>query len=414
MGKALSSEPASRPVPPLPLDEALAIIRRSVSPVDGVETVPLDRALGRSLAQPALAARAMPPFDNTAVDGYAFRQSDAPGGGSATLRLAGESAAGVPFSGVVPPGVAIRISTGAVLPEGADTVAMQEDCRVVDGRVAIDPLPPKGANVRFAGADIRSGELAIPAGRRLRPQDIALLRALGAVAAPVRRRLKVAIAPTGEELREAGAELGPGQIVESNGLMLAQLLAHFPVDATLMDPLPDDRRRTEIALAEAAAAHDLILTTGGVSVGDHDHVRPALLAQGRVHFWRIAIRPGKPVLFGEIGRAAMLGLPGNPVSAFVTFLMVAIPLLDALLGADRAEPPGFIAPLAAPLAKSPGLREFPRVRLEGGRAAPYHDQSSNLLTSLSWADGILDLPAGPAALQAGDAVLYRPFAALLA
>jgi molybdopterin molybdotransferase len=199
--------------------------------------------------------------------------------------------------------------------------------------------------------------------------------------------------------------------------MLAQLLARFPADIAVMDPLPDDRALTEAALARAAEHHDLILTTGGVSVGDHDHVRPALAAIGRIHFWRLALRPGKPVLFGEIGGAVMLGLPGNPVSAMVTCLMVVLPVIEALLGSPDEPMPGFIVPLAEGLSKSPKLREFPRARLEWGVDGPvaalYRDQSSNLLTSLAWADGLLDLPEGPARLNAGDPVLYRPFAALL-
>jgi molybdopterin molybdotransferase len=402
---------------PLPLDEALAIIRAAVRPVADAETIKLDVALGRCLAEAIVAPRALPPFDNTAVDGYAFRRADAPADGAARLPLQGESAAGIPFAGILPSGVTIRISTGAVLPDGADTVAMQEDCRVEDGHVLIDPIPPMHANVRFAGNDIALGETAIAAGRRLRPQDIALLRALGLTDAPVLRKLRIAIAATGAELRESGADLGPGQIVESNGLMLTQLLAHYPVETTLIPPLPDDRTATEAALREAGVLYDLIITTGGVSVGDHDHVRPALLSQGRVHFWRLAIRPGKPVLFGQVGNALMLGLPGNPVSAMVTFLMVALPVIKALLGDTETAIPGFAVQLATPLTKPPKLREFPRAKLDWKAgiptATPYRDQSSNLLTSLAWADGILDLPVGPSELAAGETVIFRPFAALL-
>jgi molybdopterin molybdotransferase len=384
-------------------------VRTVIRPVGGREVLTLDDALGRVLSEAAVAPRALPPFDNTSVDGYAFRHADADRG---PLALYGESAAGLPFAGIVPAGAAIRISTGAVLPAGADTVAMQEDCRVDAGRVSIDPVPEPGANIRLAGNDIAAGGVAVAAGHRLRAQDIALLRALGFVEIRATRRLKVAIAPTGAELREGGAELGPGQIIETNGLMLRQLLDPYSADVTLLDPLPDDRRATEAALGRAGEDHDLIITTGGVSVGDHDHVRPALIARGRVHFWRLAIRPGKPVLFGEVGRAVMLGLPGNPVSALVTFQMVAAPVLNALLGAPAAPAPGFLVPLAAPVAKSPKLREFPRVRIEAGRALPYRDQSSNLLTSLSWADGVLDLPVGPAGFATGDTVLYRPFGAM--
>ena len=407
----------SRPSNSISLDEALALIQSVARPVSESEIVSLESALGRCLAGPAIAGRALPPFDNTAVDGYAFRRADAPATGPARLTLHGESEAGVPFAGIVPPGAAIRISTGAVLPDGADAVAMQEDCMVEDRRVVIDPTPPQGANIRRAGNDIGRGDVAFPAGHRLRAQDIALLRALGFVTVGVRRRLRVAIAPTGAELREAGATLEAGQIVETNGLMLAQLLAGFPVDVTLLDPLPDDRAATEAALVAAAADHDLIVTTGGVSVGDHDHVRPALIAKGKVHFWRISIRPGKPVLFGEVGSALMLGLPGNPVSAIVTFFMIAVPIVRALLGARATELPGFGVKLASSLRKEPHLREFPRARLEWEdgepRATLYRDQSSNLISSLAWADGLLDLPAGPSELSAGETVIYRPFAALL-
>jgi molybdopterin molybdotransferase len=413
---------AEQPGAPIPLDDALAIVDRVVQAVGGDETLETGQALGRCLAAPVIAPRALPPFDNTAVDGYAFRYPtgiEAEPGTETEIWMAvqGESAAGIPFSGNMWPGSAIRISTGAVLPEGADTVVMQEDCRLADGGVWIKPIPAKGANVRYAGGDIRVGEVAFPAGQILRPQDVALLQALGVGSVSVKRRLRVAVASTGTELLEAGSTLGAGQIIDTNSTMLAQLLGNFPVEVTRLLPLPDDRDLTIRALAEAAGQYDLIVTTGGVSVGDHDHVRPALLANGQVDFWRLALRPGKPVLFGRIGKACMLGLPGNPVSAMVTLLIVGIPVIRKLLGMPLAPLPGFTVQLAEASTKSPRLREFPRVRLEWRdgkqQAVPYRDQSSNLLTSLAWADGILDLPVGPSSVGAGEDVTYRPFSTLL-
>ena len=239
------------PNAPIPLDDALAIIRDVVRPVGGDETVEVAQSLGRCLAADVVAPRALPPFDNTAVDGYAFRHLDVFPAGPARLRLHGESAAGVPFSGLLPKGAAIRISTGAVLPEGADTVAMQEDTQPDGEAVLIDPVPAKAANVRFAGGDIRVGDIALPAGHRLRPQDVALLHALGVTEISVKRRLRIAVASTGTELRETGAELEAGQIIETNAAMLAQSLANFPVDVTVLDPLPDNRALTEAVLAKA-------------------------------------------------------------------------------------------------------------------------------------------------------------------
>jgi molybdopterin molybdotransferase len=408
---------ADQPAAPIPLDEALSIVDRVVRAVGGDETLETRRALGRCLALPVIAPRALPPFDNTAVDGYAFRRADVSGDGPARLVLQGESAAGVPFGGTLEYGATIRISTGAVLPEGADTVAMQEDCARDGGAIIVNPVPARRANVRYTGGDIRVGETAFAAGQILRPQDVALFHALGVEFISVKRRLRVAVASTGTELLESGSALGAGQIVDTNSTMLAQLLGNFPVDVTRLPPLPDDRSLTERAFAEAAAQYDLIVTTGGVSVGDHDHVRPALIANGQVDFWRLALRPGKPVLFGRIGAACLLGLPGNPVSAMVTFLVVAVPVIRKLLGMPSAPLPGFAIPVASAISKSPRLREFPRVRLEWAQgkaqAVPYRDQSSNLLTSLAWADGILDLPIGPSQIEAGESVIYRPFSALL-
>jgi molybdopterin molybdotransferase len=395
----------------LPLDEALAIIGKVARPVEGVETHALPYALNRVTAQPVKALRALPPYTNTGVDGYAFRHK-----GHGSFRLIGGSFAGQPFKGEVPEGCAVRIATGGMLPEGADTVAMQEVCTAEGEMVTIDPLPARGANIRQAGADIEKDAQALPAHHTLRPQDIALLGALGLTAVPVLRKIRVAIASTGQELVGHGVKLEPGQIVDTNSLMLAQLLTQDAVDVTMLDSLPDDYDATCAALQSAAASHDLVITTGGVSVGAKDYVRDVLHDVGRTHFWRLAIRPGKPVLLGQIGACLMLGLPGNPVSAFVTFFLMVKPLLTALNGQVAGLPPAFKVRITERIEKG-HLRSFPRARLvwqeEEWCAHPYHDQSSNLFTSLTQADGVLDLAAEWEAFEAGEMVDFRAFRGML-
>ena len=393
----------------LELDDALVIIGKTIRAVTELESCSLPQALGRITAKDITAPYALPPFTNTGVDGYAFRHKEA----KTTYKLAGASYAGEPFTGVVADGEMVRIATGAVLPEGADTVAMQEICAVEGDKVVLTEFPAKGSNIRHAGADIAAGAIVLPAGYRLRPQDIAVLGALGLTDISVLRRLRIGIASTGHELLMPGTKLQPGQIIDTNSLMLAQMLSTLAVDVEILNSLPDDYAQTQDSLMAAAKRLDLIITTGGVSVGDRDFVRDVMHDHGTIHFWKLALRPGKPVIYGEIGGCAMIGLPGNPVSAFVTFFMVVRPALNALCGQGAFLPPAYGVTLANDHAKPSHLRCFPRARLQGGKAVPYHDQSSNLFTSLTDADGILDLPTGEAAYKAGDVVLFRPFSGLL-
>jgi len=398
------------PAPLLELDDAHRQMAEIVHPVSGVVTVNLADALGHVMAETVIAPYALPPFDNTGVDGFAFHHSDCENG---RLKLVGQSLAGEPLMATLPPGCAVHIATGAVLPSGADTVAMQEYARLEGNDVFIDPIPPQGANIRRAGFDIRQGETAITTAHRLRPQDIALLGALGLTSVKVVRPLRIGVLATGTELQEVGARLENGQIIDTNSLMLKQLLFGWPIDVTMLGILPDDRAATDAMLLKAAADCDLLISTGGVSVGRRDYIRDAVQALGKVHFWKLALRPGRPVMFGEIGGCLILGLPGNPVSVLVTFYLVGMPLLQALWGMTPSLPPAFKVPLAETVRKEKHLRSFPRARLEfrhsTWQAVPFHDQSSNLFTSLVRSDGMLDLPTGLTEITAGTQVSFRPF-----
>lgn len=397
----------------LDYDEALKKIS-ALKTARASEQVPLADALGRFLAAPITAPYALPPFDNTGVDGYAFRHA---GNTAQRFSLRGQSLASEPFQGKLSNGDAIHIATGAMLPEGADTVAMQEHCRLEGDFVLIDNMPEKNANIRLSGNDVKKGEVVFNAAHRLRAQDTALLCALGFTGVNAAKKMRVAIMSTGHELKAPGAALRPGEIIDSNGLMLRHMLAAWPVTVDLLTALPDERLETEAALLRAAQEYDVVITTGGISVGKRDFVRDVLLEKSIVHFWKLAIRPGRPAMLGQIGHCFMVCLPGNPVSAFVTFQLVVRPLLMALNNDDACLPRGFMLPLAVTARKPEALRDFQRARLVENNGAlqvqPYRDQSSNLLSSLSGSDGLIDLPPGRAVIEAGTHVLYRPFAGLL-
>jgi molybdopterin molybdotransferase len=402
---------ANAPAPLMELDDALRLLADVVRPVTDTVEYPLADALGHITATAVTAPYALPPFDNTGVDGYAFRHADCLQG---RLKNIGQSFAGEPFAGVLAEGCAAHIATGAVLPDGADTVVMQENVTLDGDAIIIDPIPAKGSNIRRAGVDIQAGAVAVAAHHRLSAQDIALLGALGRTLVTVVRPVRLGILATGTELQSAGSALGPGQIIDTNSLMLKQLLFGLPVTVTMLGALPDDRAATDAALRQAAKDHDIVISTGGVSVGQRDYIRDAMRDLGTVHFWKLALRPGRPVMFGEIGECLMLGLPGNPVSVMITFLLVGLPLLKSLWGMQPTLPPAFLVPVFETVRKEKHLRSFPRARLEwrdgGWQAVPFHDQSSNLLTSLAHRDGVLDLPTGITECPAGSMVSYRPFA----
>jgi molybdopterin molybdotransferase len=397
----------------LSVEQAEALIAERVPPLPGAETVALPAARGRVLVAALQAGVALPPFFNAAVDGYAFRHADL-GAGETALPLAGRIAAGH-GGGALPAGSAMRIFTGAPMPPGADSVLMQEDAREADGAVLVPPGLKPGANARPAGEDVALGAVALAAGTRLHAPQIGLAAALGNAVLAVRPLVRVGVFSTGDELASPGTALGPAQTYDSNRFTLLALLGGLPVVATDLGILPDDAAATTAALAAAAGAHDLLLTSGGVSTGDEDHVRTAIQAGGSLVFWRLAVKPGRPAAMGVIGGTPVLGLPGNPVAAVVTFLHLARPMILRLAGA-RAEPlPRFPAQAAFKYRKKAGRREYVRVRLAPGAPLPlaekFEREGAGLLTSLTECDAFAELGEEVTAVSPGDTVQVLPFAA---
>ncbi len=401
----------------LPLDAALRIIASDVRPVEGVDRVALSAADGRVLAENVAASVDLPPFDNSAVDGYAVRLADLDR--AAILPVAGRIAAGAPAGNALAPGTTWRIFTGAALPAGADTVFMQEDVRLDgQGQVRFPAGLRPGANTRQRGEDIASGACALPAGRRLRPQDLALAAALGVQHLTVRAPVRVALFSTGNELVEPGAVAGPAQRYDSNRVLLASLAGRAGSRVTDFGILPDRQPGIAAALRSAARNHDLILTSGGVSTGEEDHVRAAVEAVGRLVFWRLAIKPGRPVAMGSVAGVPFMGLPGNPVAAFVTFVRIARPLIAALSGAPAQPQIGFPVQAAFGYRKKAGRREYVRVRLLPGpngalQAHKHPVEGAGILTSLTETEGLAELTEPATAVVPGDIIEFLPYESLL-
>ena len=392
-----------------PVPEALAALRERIRPVAGVERIAAASARGRILASPAIAARSHPPAANTAVDGYAFAHASIRSDGGPLRVMQGRAAPGAPLGCAVPAGHAVRALTGAALPEGADTVVLQEDAALGDGEIAFDPDIRLGANTRAEGEDVRQGEVSIEAGRTLGPADLALASAVGLGELEVFERLKVAIVSTGDELAEPGDESPQGRIFDANRPMLAALaeeFGHVPVDFGIV---PDDRERLRGTLDHAAAQADAILTSGGASSGDEDHVSALLNETGSATVWRIAVKPGRPLVLGAWSGTPVFGLPGNPVAAMVCALIFARPALGVLAGAGWREPQGYDVPAAFSKSKRAGRREFLRARIRGGRAEAFGSEGSGRISGLSWAEGLVELPDGAVDVSPGDPVRYIPF-----
>ena len=390
----------------LTVEEAIARLRASAHLMTTPETVPVAGALRRALAEDVMAAVDVPPADNSAMDGYALRRSDWPRTGEAMAISQRITAGSAPRP--LEPGTAARIFTGAELPEGADTVVMQENTEGAGaGAVNILELAELGANIRRRGQDIARGAVILERGTRLRAQELGQLASLGREAVECYRPLRVALISTGDELVEPGKALGPGQIYNSNRYTVAGLMQGWGFEMVDLGILRDDPAAIGASMEEAAERADVILTTGGVSVGEEDHVRDVVESLGGIDLWKIAIKPGKPFAFGRVGDTPFLGLPGNPVSVFVTLAVVARGFLFDCQGADVTEPRS--ATLPAAFDRPADSREdYLRVRVCDRGLELFPSQSSGVLTSLCWSDGLARQRPGEA-IRAGDAVDYFPF-----
>lgn len=404
----------SRP-PLLSLPEAQAKLLAAVRPIAARERLSTFDALGRVLAADLVSPLDVPPHDNSAMDGYALRAADvaAPG---ALLPVSQRIAAGQ-IGQALQPGTAARIFTGAPLPAGADTVVMQEDTEAVDGAVRLLAVPPPGQWVRARGEDVHTGAVALPRGTRLAPQALGLAATVGAAQLEVVRRPRVALFSTGDELVMPGEPLPPGAIYNANRTTLCALLQQLGCEVSDLGIVPDRLEATRAALREAATGHDLVLTSGGVSAGEEDHIKPVVQAEGRLEAMQLALKPGRPMVFGEIGAgerpALFIGLPGNPVSSFLTFVLLVRPVLLAMQGVPQREPVAQTLTAAFDWPRADRRREFLRARRnDAGSVELFPNQSSGVLTSVFWADGFVDNPPGQT-IRRGDAVRFLPLAELL-
>jgi len=406
----------------LTAQQALDHLLSHAKPVAEYESVPMQASLGRVLAEHVNSLVDVPPLDNTSMDGYAVRTADTQKPGS-ILKIAQRIPAGS-VGTELQAGTVARIFTGAPVPQGADAVVMQEDCAIPEGltdQVQVNIAPVLGQWIRRRGEDLTTGKTALTAGTFLRPQELGVAASAGLTHLNVKRRVKVAAFFTGDELSLPGEPLKPGGIYNSNRDTLLACLKSLGCDATDLGIIPDRLDATKAALRKASKDHDLIITSGGVSVGEEDHIKPAVSAEGRLDLWQIAIKPGKPLAFGAVrksddandGEAWFIGLPGNPVSSFVTFLLFVRPFILKLQGRDAKQMQSYVMRADFDWLKADRRNEFLRVKLNhNGGLDLFPNQSSGVLTSASWGDGLVDCPPNQP-IKAGDFVKYIPFDALL-
>jgi molybdopterin molybdotransferase len=413
MNTAFVSPPQS-----LTVDEAIvALIERTQPRVD-VETVPLSRLLGRVLAEDVISPLSLPPHDNSAVDGYAVFFDDLTLGKETRLPVTARIAAGHPLGRPAKRGEALRIFTGAQAPEGPDTIIMQEDCSEEGEAVRLPAKVKRGTHRRLKGEDVAAGQVVLTQGTLCRPSEVAMAAAIGQVELKVYRQLKAAIFSTGDEIAEPGTDLPPGAIYDCNRFSVAALLKSLGASVTDLGILPDRREMIREALELAGPGHDIIITSGGVSEGEEDHVKQAVQDIGELHFWRLKIKPGRPVALGEAAGVPFIGLPGNPVAAMIIFMILGRPLAMRLAGIKEVNPLRFAVPAAFSFRRQPGRREFLRGRLAVGedgvlRVEKFPSEGSGIVSSMVYANALIDLPEELAEIAPGEMVRVLPFSEVL-
>lgn len=406
--------------------DVLRKFNATLTPMTGIERVGTRDALNRILAEGLIASADIPPYDNSAVDGYAVWFDDLATNGETRLPVAARVAAGHPLAEPIAPGSAVQIFTGAPMPRGfdgagPDTVFMIEDCRTDGGAVVVPGSIRRGANLRRAGEDVRNGDIVLKPGARLRPQDIGMAASLGFAEIAVYRRLRVAVFSTGDEVREPGAKLNSGSIFDTNRYALMSMLERLGCTVSDLGIFPDDAEQIRGAIGQAAGAHDLLVTSGGVSRGEEDHVRSAVAALGAVNFWNLAIKPGRSIALGHVRTSGtpvpFIGLPGNPVAVMVTFLLIARPILMRLAGAADSIPAAFKVSAGFDFKKKPGRREWLRSRLvrseQGLIVDKFPEDGSGILTSMVASDGLVELSEDNTGVQRGDLVDFLPYSELM-
>jgi len=386
--------------------EAHAMLQQRLDVVVGTKVLYVRDALGRVLAAPVVATRSNPPAANSAVDGYAVAGATFEAGTHVVTLVDGRSAAGQPHSGTVPKGQALRILTGAAMPDGADTVILQEDVTLGEQEIAFRGPLKLGANARKAGEDFATGDEVIPSGRRITATDMALLSASGAQDVRVRKPLRVAVMSTGDELAEAGESATPDQIYDANRPMLLSMAKRLGHDVVDLGRVADNREDVRAALDDAAQRADVILTSGGASAGDEDHMSALLQETGAMALWRLAIKPGRPLALGMWNETPVFGLPGNPVAAGVCALIFATPAIGVLAGEGWQEPEGVLLPASFKKRKKAGRREYLRARVRAGQVEAFASEGSGRISGLSWADGLVELPDEAMDITPGTMVRY--------
>lgn len=417
-GAASSACDQTPKTPWLSVEQAISRMTTAVKKIQGTEVLPIRDALNRVLAKDVVSTINVPPYANSAMDGYAFNANDLPTSAENTLTLIGKSFAGIPFEGEVKAGECVRIMTGAQMANGTDTVIMQEQVQVSENAITIKSGHCKNENVRHIGEDIKNGDTVLQVGQHITPAELGVLASLGVAEVTVQKQIRVAFFSTGDELRNVDQELEEGQIYDSNRYTIFGMLKNLGVELIDMGILPDDRQTIENAFQQASQQADAIITSGGVSVGEADYVKETLDKLGKVDFWKIAMKPGKPLAFGFINDAAFFGLPGNPVSVMATFYQFALPTLKTMMGLNDTKAPVVKVACKTDLRKAPGRTDFQRGILQTNEhgelvVESIGMQASHVLSGMSKANCFIILPADWGNVEAGTLVNVQPFKGLM-